>query len=141
MQRKNKTVKVVTVLLAIMLGIAMLAGCSGNGDNGGSSATMDMQATIEKYSLDTESGEWQNMSSDRMPQAKLVEVYEAAKNAGASYEEKVALVGCEPSSFRKEGESRSFRWDTEESEYTYLVILFKEENGKWVSSFASKTNM
>ena len=153
-----KAKNVLALLLAVFL-ILALSACGGSTSTGRQTREEEESSSAStsgdeegpknddpsnKYGLDYESEEWQDMSDERLPEADLLTAYEQVKEivAGSmTYEEMAALIGVDASCFRFDGTSRIYEWQTEESSASYIRVLFKEENGEWLNDFYSKTNM
>lgn len=116
------------------------------GESGGGTATGSdpTDIAINKYGLDAESEEWLNMSSERIPEEELSAIYDVVSKISMhtmDYDEVVEKIGEEPSAYKFNGTKRFFRWDTAESEYTYISLSFELVDGKWINYGFSKTNM
>ena len=134
--------KMLALILALVLALSLCAcGGGGGGSDPDDGAVVDGDAAVSDFELDYTSSEWQDMSDDRTPLEDLRTVYAAmqASSSNMTYADVVALVGCDASEFRMEGESRVYRWNAEESEYEYIGAVLKDTDGEWYVSGYSRS--
>lgn len=126
-------------------GLGGMKPSNGIGSGSASAASDDaMDAAIRKYEIDPESDDWLYMSADRLSEAELLAKYEIISKTSQytlHYADIVEIIGVDPSEFRFDGKYRIFKWQTEESDYSYINVLFEQKDGEWLYSIYSKTNM
>ena len=150
-----KAKKIIALLLALMLGIAILAACGDgdkgdkkgeNGDDKGGAAEIDGSS----YGIDLASTEVQQMSAERASKEKLsqavtewLEGMTMFVDSKLTYKDFVDYIGCDATEYNFDASfnSRVYTWKAEGSDNSVLSVWFKQSGNTWTLSMTGSTNL
>jgi len=158
--------KLIALLLVLILGVTLLAGCAGDGDKktdgdktdpaGGGDTAGDNNSSYDgsSYGIDLASTVLQQMSEQRASRKKLTETVgewlegatmflEGTEMGSRTYKDFVDFIGCDATEYMFDNSynARQYTWIAEDAENSKLSVWFKEINGVWRLSFTGSANL
>ena len=149
--------KIIALLLILMLGITILAGCSeksNNGENGdakdGGKSDNAVEIDGSSYGIDLTSTEVQQMSAERASKEKLdktvtewLEGNTMFYDSSLTYKDFVDYIGIDATEYNFDSSfnARVYTWKAEESDNSVLSVWFKQSGNKWKLSMSGSTNL
>ena len=149
--------KIIAVLLILMLGITILAGCSeksNNGENGdakdGGKSDNAVEIDGSSYGIDLTSTEVQQMSAERASKEKLdktvtewLEGNTMFYDSSLTYKDFVDYIGCDATEYNFDASfnARVYTWKADGSDNSVLSVWFKQSGNTWKLSMSGSTNL
>jgi len=139
--------KSIVLLLVLILGVSLLAGCSSGGDG---KAADDGSS----YGIDLNSSDVQQMSENRAARDKLTETVEewmdgatmfleGTEHGKRTYKDFADFIGCDATEyyFDASRNSRVYTWIADGEDNSKLSVWFEKRGGIWCSAYSGSTNL
>jgi len=149
--------KTIALLLVLILGITLLAGCGdgdkngdGGNDKGGGKSNDVAEIDGSSYGIDLTSTEVQQMSAERAPKEKLDKTVTEWLggntmfiDSSLTYKDFVDYIGFDATEYNFDSSfnARVYTWKAEESDNSVLSVWFKQSGNKWKLSMTGSANL